>query len=149
MELIDPFYIQTDTIKYEAMMKNMSQITIMCSHLGEEVGISFVEADKHFFEAKYQRSGDSGMYSIDINSIEADKPLEMDMYLHMPNNGKFVKYAKEGGSIDQDQIDRLKKKEVGNLCVEDKNIRKWRQQAASNFLNGEFNKGDNKKKKVG
>ena len=148
LELYDPFYIQTDSIQYAEMMDGLSTVTIMSSHMGEEVGISFIEADTNFFEAKYSRANGQGMYKVDLDSIQPNIPVEMDMYIHMPSNNKFIKYISEGGIVDEEQIRRLKENKIDNFCVEDSHIRTWRAQAASEYLNSRFKKKAKKKGKA-
>lgn len=140
LELLDPFYIVTDTMSYISMMKKTAVITHLTSHMGEEVGVSFLEVDPSFFEAKYTKSDDQGMYRVNIDSIQPDEPVSIDYYIQLKHNKKFIKYVPQGGTFDAEQLERLKKHKVENLCIEDDKVRKWRETTASNFFNSQIKK---------
>ncbi|MEC9282674.1 MAG: hypothetical protein VX642_08170 [Bdellovibrionota bacterium] len=143
LELLDPFYILTDTMSYTAMMKKSAKITHITSHMGEEVGVSFLEVAPSFFEAKYTKSEDQGMYKVNIDSITAGQPVSIDYYIQLKHNKKFIKYVPQGGIFDSEQLERLKKHNVENLCIEDDKVRKWREATASNFFNSQIKKKAN------
>ena len=141
MELYDPFYIVTNTMEYEELMKSSARITYMTAHMGEEVGISFLEVAPSLFEAKYTKADGKGMYKVSLDSIEANQPVAIDLFLHLKHNNKFIKYVPQGGIIDEEQLQRLRSKQVDSLCVEDEQIKKWRESNASQFFNKKIKKG--------
>ncbi|GEM_PF-4001516 len=143
LELLDPFYIVTDTMSYTAMMKKTALITYITAHMGEEVGVSFLEVEPSFFEAKYTKSEDQDMYRVNIDSITANQPVRFSYYLQLKHNNKFIKYVPQGGSFDEEQLARLKKHKVESLCIENNNLRKWRETTASNFFNSQLKKKAN------
>ncbi|MFK8139485.1 MAG: hypothetical protein AB8E15_14080 [Bdellovibrionales bacterium] len=159
LEIFDPLFIETEIVKYQKMMTELSHFVIMGQHGIEEVGFSFIETDQNIFQAEYDRIGTDSMYKVGIDTIEPNIPVKHDLFIQLKANKKFIKYCPTGGSIDEEQIKRLKKKNLTGFHLEQKDVKLWRSETAQNWLNNQFddsekpetnekNETDSNKKKV-
>ena len=55
------------------------------------------------------------MVALRLEDIKGDAPVDFDVYLHLPENDKYILYTPTGGVFYQKQKDRLKGKGVGQV----------------------------------
>ena len=83
---------------------------------------------------KLSMDSNGKMMSVSIDSFEADKNVNVDLYLHLPNNNKFIKYIGSGRSIESDQKNRLKSKKVENFHIQNDDISKLKEYFVESYL---------------
>jgi DNA-binding response OmpR family regulator len=62
---------------------------------------------------------EENMHSISIQDLPVDEPVTFSLFLHLKQNGKFLRYLKKGSSISDRQVERLAKHHALGLVEQD------------------------------
>lgn len=85
-------------------------------HQGVEVAMAFFPAEAEMF--RLENSFDAQMASISIDEIRPEQPMDFELYLHLPLNGKFVLYISKGGWMSLQQQLNLQGRGIQRLHLD-------------------------------
>lgn len=85
------------------------------AHQGVEVAMAFFPADAELFSL--QDSHEAEMASLSIDEIRPEHPVDFELYLHLPLNGRFVLYVSKGGWMSLQQQMTLQGRGISRLHV--------------------------------
>jgi hypothetical protein len=84
-------------------------------HNGNEVAMAFFP--KPDVKTEFKESAAAEMLAVDLKEIKTDVPLEFNVYLYLPRNGKYVLYTPEGGIMYKGQKEKLEREGVKELHI--------------------------------
>jgi hypothetical protein len=75
------------------------------------------------------------MMAVSINEFAEEAPVDFDLYLHLPVNDKFIPYTKGGYTFYAGQRERLRRRGVGEMHVQNEDLPKLKKYRVQNYLN--------------
>lgn len=78
---------------------------------------------------------------VKLIDMQANQELDFDTYMYMPVNRKHIKFSSSGDSMDDGQLDKLKKGSVNSVHVTSDQIQKFYSFAAKQLRNIQGGKG--------
>jgi hypothetical protein len=81
---------------------------------GDEIILTYLEGEDLLPEIV---EAPKDMVSVPLNSFEADKPVDFEVYLYLKQNQKFYKYLRPGRSLSGKQINKLISSNMVQLFV--------------------------------
>lgn len=125
--------IKIKQVPFEDWAMDCAEFLRKSVHNGDEVAMAFFP----YAEAKttLEESHHADMASVKLADLKADAEVEMNLYVYLPANQKYVLYTPRGGKLYGAQKDRLAKQGVTHmhmLKMEAEDLNKYR---AQNYLN--------------
>ena len=109
------FFIATDNFDFPSWAKATGEFLINTIHGGIGVGVTFIQ-DRALFDRVYvQKRGDR--FAFPINNLYTAENLDFEIYVHLPQNNKYVKYVYAGQRIGQEQIEGLNRRKVEEFFI--------------------------------
>jgi DNA-binding response OmpR family regulator len=100
--------------------------------LGElEAGIAILKAER---VVPFMEPFEHRLLKILCEDIKPEVRVPCDVFLHMPANGKFLKYLREGSKLSRNQFESLERKNVRHLFVPEEKERAYRSYHGENIL---------------
>lgn len=78
---------------------------------------------------------DKKMAKVQIEDLKIDTKTNVNLYIHLPKNDKFVCYMKPGDTITQTHKDKFEKHKIDNLHIKKDEVAKFKEYFVSNQLN--------------
>lgn len=125
--------IKLEAIDFEDWAIEQADFLRKSIHDGDEVAMAFFPRKDVNYEL--QDSASANMLKMDISEIKDDTIVEFDLYIHMPENNKYILYTPEGRTLYGKQRERLIEKGIGHMHLRKEsatNVKKYR---AQNYLN--------------
>lgn len=101
------------SVHFKDWAKEDANFTRQTIHQNMEVAIGFFPADK--VKLDILETENPEMSKIDIRDIEALSIIGASLYLHLPNNRKYIHYVPEGTFLHDELKDRLLTKGITHL----------------------------------
>ncbi|MNT26419.1 hypothetical protein D3C72_1619920 [compost metagenome] len=102
-------------VNFEEWAAESAEFLKKSVHQGNEVAMAFFP--KPDVKTEFKESAAAEMLSVDLKEIKTDVPLEFNVYLYLPRNGKYVLYTPEGGIMFKHQKEKLEREGVGEVHV--------------------------------
>ncbi|MBO9666430.1 MAG: hypothetical protein J7501_06410 [Bdellovibrio sp.] len=102
-------------------------------HDGNEVAMAFFP--RKDIKAQVELSGDEEMAAFSIGELEANVPVDFNVYIYLPRNNRYVLYTPCGGIFFSEQKQRLINQGVSHLHVLRLELSELDKYRAQNFLN--------------
>ncbi len=120
-------------VDFEGWAIEYAQFLKKSVHKGNEVAMAFFP----FASAQTPVSelASAKMVSVKTEDIQADIPLEFNMYIHLPSNKKYILYTPQGGMFLSEQKKRLSKQGVLNMHIQKEDVQNLSKFKAQNHLN--------------
>lgn len=136
--------IKIKQVPFEDWAMDCAEFLRKSVHNGDEVAMAFFP----YAEAKVvlQESHNSEMAAVQLKDLEPDKPVEMNLYVYLPHNQKYVLYTPRGSKLYGKQKEKLTHQGVTHmhmLRAETEDLNKYR---AQNYLNGKIAEFENRQK---
>lgn len=74
------------------------------------------------------------MLAVTLSSLIPERPLSFDIFLHLPQNQKYLRYVKEGLSISKKQVSNLFENKINSVFLNQVSYGPYRQYAVVNNL---------------
>lgn len=103
----------------------------LSQHFGAELGVTYLYNDQIFPVTK---ANERGMIKIDKEILQANQILTFDAHIHMPINGKYVRYLKKGGQLLDSQKAKLDKLDMKHFYVKEEEVKELKGHCASKFV---------------
>ena len=113
--------------------KSQAQFLLNSVSGGREVALAFFPAPT--LDVAVKDSAEKHMVKIPISEIEPSAVLEFDVFLHLPNNAKYILYNKKGRTMFAEQKSRLVRLGVSEVHLKREAVPEIRKYKAQNFLN--------------
>lgn len=120
------FWMDVPKVNFYDWAQKNGAFTLKQSHQGSELGMSFMQSEKPLPEPRVAREKD--MYSLSLDEISPEVPVNFSMFLHLRHNKKFYLYLRPGRYLQLVQKMRLKNRNVKNIYVKTadlKNLKKF------------------------
>lgn len=101
------------SVHFKDWAKEDANFTRQTIHQNMEVAIGFFPADK--VKLDILETENPEMSKIDIHDIEALSVVGASLYLHLPNNKKYIHYVPEGSFLHEELRERLLTKGITHL----------------------------------
>ena len=106
LECSAPYEITVDTNFYVQTMKEFSNFTLCTEdENGKQIIANFVHRELVY--PKFEKSEQKDMLNIDIKTIPPSTIVNFDAFLFLPKNKKYVRYLKNGRSLNLRQVKRI------------------------------------------
>ena len=141
--------IKIKQVPFEDWAMDCAEFLRKSVHNGDEVAMAFFP----YAEAKVelQESYNSEMAAVSLKDLAPDKEVEMNLYVYLPTNNKYILYTPRGSKLYGKQKDKLHSQGVTHmhmLKAEADDLNKYR---AQNYLNAkieEFERNQKEKNKI-
>lgn len=139
--------IKIKEVPFEDWAMDCAEFLRKSVHDGDEVAMAFFPYANA--KATLHESANSEMAAVNIEELDGDRPVEMNLYVYLPVNQKYILYTPRGGKFYSNQKEKLMRqgvKQMHLLKAEADDMNKYR---AQNYLNAkieEFEACQQKKK---
>jgi len=110
-------------------------------HNGKEVVMAFFPDQN--LRTEFDVTDDQEMLKMSLDELKADTPVEFDLYIHMPENDKYILYTPKGAVFYGHQKTRLKEKGLENMHLKKEARMGLVQYRAQNYLNSKIDEYQN------
>lgn len=100
---------------------------------GEEVAMAYFSVDHPDLVTRESKNKD--MLAVSLNEFMGEVPVEFDLFIHLPANDKFVHYTKEGFVLYSGQKERLDRRGVQEMHVQNTDLPDLKKYRVQNYFN--------------
>jgi hypothetical protein len=125
--------IQFQEVDFQAWSLEKAEFLHKSVSEGHEIAMAFFPAEQEKLAVKESKKKD--MSSINITEFLGEIPVEFNLYIHLEQNDKFVHYTKGGFVLYQTQRQRLEKKGIGEMHIQNEDIPELKKYRVQNYLN--------------
>ncbi len=104
--------LSLEPISFRQFAKERAQFLVESKFNQQELLFAYLPVDELM-----QRLGSEDLNPIDLSLIESDRPLQFDVFLHMPKNQKHIRYLKSGSLFTSAAFNRLTEFSVQQLYI--------------------------------
>lgn len=126
------FFVQLPVVEFMNWTAEKANFTFSLPHGPQELGVAFFSSKEPLPKARQLE--DQAMYSIKLDHISTEQPVNFKAYLHLKKNRKYFLYLRNGRQLAPEQKARLKNKHVADLSVKSVDIENLRMFLAACFL---------------
>lgn len=109
------FEVDIDNMEFSKWAEEFADYLSMGDPTDDEVAMAFISGDDAL--PFMENSVVPELCAVARKDIKPETQLDFDLYLHLPENGKFIRYGSRGGQLTADQLNRLKRGGVTHLHV--------------------------------
>jgi hypothetical protein len=117
--------------EFVQVISDFAEFLTVTAHVGAEVGMAFIQSDGVFPPMK---PNEQGMIPVEVENLDAGEKVKFDAYIHMPINQKYVKYVKNGGTLEARQKASLTELSYKHFYVKDNEVKELKGHCASAFV---------------
>ncbi len=132
-KIADIMNLKIEQVEFEEWSEREAVFLRKSIHAGCELALGFFINTSP--KGRLETSTEKHMLKMSIDEIRVDHSLEFDVYLYLPQNGKYIRYAGKSGNMSGQQRDRLTKKGVTELHVKKEAESEISRYRMKNFLN--------------
>ena len=132
------FFVTLPQVEFATWAQESSSFFFSTAHGNEEIGVAFFATQKPI--PKPKQIEDKNMYSIDLDNISTDQPVNFKVYLHMKKNKKYFLYLRNGRQLQPEQKERLEGHKVKDLYMKTIDVENLRMFLASCHLRKKIKK---------
>jgi hypothetical protein len=130
---IEPgFFVTLPQVDFGPWAQDEAAFSFSTSHGNEEIGVAFFATNRPI--PKPKQIDDKTMYSIGLESISTEQPVNFKVYLHMKKNKKYFLYLRNGRQLQPEQKQRLEGKQIKDLYMKTIDVENLRMFLASCHL---------------
>jgi hypothetical protein len=130
---IEPgFFVTLPQVDFGPWVQDEAAFSFSTSHGNEEIGVAFFATNRPI--PKPKQIDDKTMYSIGLESISTEQPVNFKVYLHMKKNKKYFLYLRNGRQLQPEQKQRLEGKQIKDLYMKTIDVENLRMFLASCHL---------------
>ena len=146
MEFSEKMNIQFQEVDFQALSMQKAEFMYKSVQEGQEVAIAFFPTTQKRLEVKESR--DQNMSAVDISEFMGGVPVEFNLYVHLKQNDKYVRYTKSGFVLYENQRSRLEEKGIAEMHVEKDEVHQLKKYRVQNYLNNMIKDYKSKGKKA-
>lgn len=109
----EPLPLNLSTVDFEAFAKHQAHFIVKFTHLNCECAVAYF--DEEMPEPIFQTPLRADMIPVSLTEIPPERRLEFDIFLHLPQNEKFVRYGKKNNWISTTQKSKLVQRGVNTM----------------------------------
>lgn len=132
-EADDPLRIVVQKVNFKNWAENKAEFLRKSVHKEEEVSIAFFP--RQHIRLHFEESADEKMAKVKMTEIKPDVPVEFDLYIHLEENDRYIRYTKKGAKFLATQKKRLEAQGLKYMHVFKTDIPEFNKYRAQNFLN--------------
>ncbi len=120
------FWMDVPKVNFYDWAKKNGAFTLHQTHQGADLGMSFLQSEKPLPTPRIAREKD--MYSVALDEISPEVPVNFNLFLHFRHNKKFFLYLRPGRYLLSVQKRRLQQNNIKNIYVKNadlKNLKKF------------------------
>jgi CheY-like chemotaxis protein len=129
------FWAQLPSAHFAEFANAHAQFTIISAHQKREVGVAFFPTGGPLAKPVPPAS-EHGMYSVGVEKISTEFPVNFKAFIHFVNNNRFFLYLRNGRVLQPEQKARLQEHKINNFYMQSKDLENMRQYMATSFLAG-------------
>lgn len=127
------FWVQLPAVDFVSWTHSQAEFQFMSAHQKREVGVAFFPTTVH--KKKPQPApGDEGMFSVPLNEISTEQPVNFKAFIRLKDSGRYVLYLRNGRTLQPEQKERLQQNQVDSVYMKGVDLENHSQYVASNFL---------------
>jgi len=126
------FFVTLPQVDFATWAQEKSAFCFSTAHGEEEIGVAFFGTNKPL--PKPQQNEDQSMYSIGLDKLSTEQPVNFKVYLHMKKNKKYFLYLRNGRQLQPEQLERLKGGNVKDLFMKSIDLENLRRFLAACYL---------------
>ncbi len=132
------FFVTLPQVEFATWAQESSAFFFSTAHGNEEIGVAFFATQKPI--PKPRQIEDKNMYSVDLDNISTDQPVNFKVYLHMKMNKKYFLYVRNGRQLQPEQKERLEGHNVKDIYMKTIDVENLRMFLASCHLRKKMKK---------
>lgn len=132
------FFVTLPQVEFASWAQESSAFFFSTAHGNEEIGVAFFATQKPI--PKPRQVEDKNMYSVDLDNISTDQPVNFKVYLHMKMNKKYFLYVRNGRQLQPEQKERLEGHNVKDIYMKTIDVENLRMFLASCHLRKKIKK---------
>jgi hypothetical protein len=125
--------IEIKAVDFVDWSMEQAQFLKKSQHQGNELAMAFFPREK--MGKEWNPPIENGMAILDIEDIPTDVSLDFNLYIHLPENNKFLLYTPEKSQLFKRQKDRLVGKGVAKVYVKEEAIQSLQKFQTQQYLN--------------
>lgn len=129
----DSMSIKVQEVEFEDWAMNQATFLRKSIHEGSEIAMAFfpsAQTSVHLEQSKSEK-----MLQMKLEDLQENAVVEFDLYIHMPENDKYILYTPQGGRFMSNQKDRLNQKGITHMHLRKDSAGQVKKYRAQNFLN--------------
>ncbi len=146
VEISERLSVQFQEVDFQALSSQKAEFLYKSVQEGQEVAMAYFPTNQKRLEVK-ESKGES-MAAVDISEFMGGVPVEFNLYVHLKQNDKFVRYTKSGFVLYENQRSRLEEKGIAEMHVEKDEIHQLKKYRVQNYLNTMIKDYNSKGKKA-
>lgn len=133
----DIINLKIEQVEFEEWSEREAVFLSKSIHAGCELALGFFINTSP--KGRLEPSAQKHMLKMSLSEIRVDHSLEFDVYLYLPQNGKYIRYVGKSGNLSGLQRDKLTQKGVTELHVKKEAETEISRYRMKNFLNDKIN----------
>jgi hypothetical protein len=131
-----PLRLTLQKVSFKKWASEEAEFLRKSVHNQEEISIAFFPRKQ--IHAQFEDSHDEKMAKIKMEDIQADVPVEFNLYIYLEENKRYVNYTKKGAKLLSAQKERLERQGLKHMHVFKTDIPEFNKYRAQNFLNSKI-----------
>jgi len=132
--------VSVEQVDFKEWAKKYAAFHKTINHNGEELGIAFFAVDNL---AEEPQANEYHLIPVELSRIEAHRVIHFDIYLHLPLNGRYIRYVRKGERLMIKQKLNLASRSVDKVFVRKRDLPQWRHFLAQQFFDETITKCNN------
>lgn len=129
----EPLRLTIQKVDFKNWAEQEAEFLRKSVHYQGEVSIAFFPRPQ--IRLPIEDSADEKMAKIKMAELKADVPVEFDLYIHLEENNRYVRYTKKGSKFLNTQKERLENQGLQHMHVFKEDLPAVNKYRAQNFLN--------------
>lgn len=126
------FWLEIPNVDFASWVSGMGAFNLTVESQGLAVGVAFFQSPRPLTKA--QASHDNSMYTVPIEEISTEYPVNFKAYIHFNRNHKFYLYLRNGRQLQPEQKERLLDHKVNELFMKSVDLENLRMFLAAVYL---------------
>lgn len=110
----------------------IADFVTITEHDGVELGTAFIPCKDVI--PTMGEANSQNMIEVALDKLKPGEKLGFDAYIHMPLNQKYLRYVKQGGTLEESQLKNMTDFKVSQLFVKGDEVRTVKSHFASSFV---------------
>ncbi len=129
----EPLRLTVKKVNFKNWANQKAEFLRRSVHNQEEVSIAFFP--RQYIRLNFDDSLDEHMAKVKMTELKADVPVECDLYIHLAENNKYIRYTKKGSKFLSAQKERLESQGLKFMHIFKTDLPEFNKYRAQNFLN--------------
>jgi hypothetical protein len=132
------FWLDMPNVDFEVWARESALFNFKIVHQGQDLGVAYMRSDKPLVVP--QPSEDRKMFTVGVDQLSTEEPVNFKAYLYLPENDKYYLYLRNGRKLQPEQKKRLEDKNIKQVFIKSLDLENLRMFMAASAIKTKIKK---------